>query len=68
MELIKDYDLAIHYHSGKVNVVVDTLIKSKRITSCIDNLTTKVIEGVKKNAIESPNKGTWGYIRPSKLS
>jgi hypothetical protein len=25
LELIKDYDLAIHYHPGKVNVVVDAL-------------------------------------------
>jgi hypothetical protein len=25
LELIKDYDLEIHYHPGKVNVVVDAL-------------------------------------------
>jgi hypothetical protein len=25
IELIKDYDLGIHYHPGKVNVVVDAL-------------------------------------------
>jgi hypothetical protein len=25
LELIKDYDLEIHYHRGKVNVVADTL-------------------------------------------
>src|SRR3954464_2771282 len=25
MELIKDYDLEIHYHPGKANVVVDAL-------------------------------------------
>jgi hypothetical protein len=25
LELIKDYELEVHYHSGKVNVVADTL-------------------------------------------
>ena len=25
MELIKDYDLEVHYHPGKANVVVDAL-------------------------------------------
>ena len=25
MELIKDYDLEVHYHPGKVNVVADAL-------------------------------------------
>jgi hypothetical protein len=25
LELIKDYDLEVHYHPGKANVVVDVL-------------------------------------------
>jgi hypothetical protein len=28
LELIKDYDLSIHYHSGKANMVVDSLSRS----------------------------------------
>ena len=28
LELIKDYDLSIHYHPGKANVVVDALSRS----------------------------------------
>jgi hypothetical protein len=24
-ELIKDYDLEVHYHPGKANIIVDTL-------------------------------------------
>jgi hypothetical protein len=27
LELIKDYDLEIHYHPGKANVVADALIR-----------------------------------------
>jgi hypothetical protein len=29
LELIKDYDLSIHYHPGKANVVVDALSTSR---------------------------------------
>jgi len=29
LELIKDYDLEVHYHPGKVNVVVDALSRKK---------------------------------------
>jgi hypothetical protein len=29
MELMKDYDLCIHYHWGKVNVVADVLSREK---------------------------------------
>jgi hypothetical protein len=44
LELIKDYELEIHYHPGKANVVVDTLsrkhhwnhITVQPLTSCCD--------------------------------
>ena len=32
LELIKDYDLAIYYHQGKVNVVADALSEKLSIT------------------------------------
>jgi len=43
-------------------------LKVRRTTSCIDNPTTKVIEGVKKDANRNPSKGTWEYnelVEPS---
>jgi hypothetical protein len=30
LELIKDYELEVHYHPGKVNVVVDALSRKHR--------------------------------------
>ena len=29
LELVKDYDLEIHYHPGKANVVVDALSRRR---------------------------------------
>jgi hypothetical protein len=31
LELIKDYELEIHYHSGKANVVVDALSRKSQV-------------------------------------
>jgi hypothetical protein len=31
LELIKDYDLEIHYHTGKANLVVDALSRKKHV-------------------------------------
>nr|AAR89003.1 putative polyprotein [Oryza sativa Japonica Group]ABF96826.1 retrotransposon protein, putative, Ty3-gypsy subclass [Oryza sativa Japonica Group] len=39
LELIKDYDMSIHYHPGKVNVVADALSrKSYCTTLCIEGM------------------------------
>jgi hypothetical protein len=35
LELIKDYDLEIHYHLGKVNLVADALSRKEHIHSAI---------------------------------
>lgn len=37
LELIKDYDMKLHYHPGKANVVVDALIRK----SYVNTLTTR---------------------------
>jgi hypothetical protein len=35
LELIKDYDLEIHYHSGKANLVADVLSRKEHVHSAI---------------------------------
>jgi hypothetical protein len=35
LELIKDYDLEIHYHQGKANLVVDALSQKEHVHSAI---------------------------------
>jgi hypothetical protein len=35
LELIKDYDLEIHYHSGKANLVADTLSRKEHVHAAI---------------------------------
>jgi hypothetical protein len=41
LELIKDYELEIHYHPGKANVVADAL--SKKRSSLYDGHSPNVI-------------------------
>jgi hypothetical protein len=35
LELIKDYDLEIHFHPGKVNLVADALSRKENVHSAI---------------------------------
>jgi hypothetical protein len=35
LELIKDYDLEIHYHSGKANLVTDALSRKEHVHATI---------------------------------
>jgi hypothetical protein len=37
LELIKDYDLEIHYHPGKANVVADTLSHKSYVNATMVN-------------------------------
>jgi hypothetical protein len=34
LELIKDYELEVHYHLGKANIVADALIRMAHCTTC----------------------------------
>jgi hypothetical protein len=37
LELIKDYDLVINYHSGKANVVANALSRRSRVSQLVVN-------------------------------
>ncbi|XP_075080200.1 uncharacterized protein LOC142165736 [Nicotiana tabacum] len=65
LELLKDYDLSIHYHPGKANVVADVLSRksggtlahlpiSKKLVACAI-ARSSLIECVKASQFEDPN-------------
>ena len=35
LELVKDYDMKLHYHPGKANVVADTLIRKSYVNTLV---------------------------------
>jgi hypothetical protein len=45
LELIKDYDLEIHYHPGKANLVADALSQKKHVHAAIvTQLPNEIVE------------------------
>jgi hypothetical protein len=49
LELIKDYDLEIHYHPGKANLVVDVLCRKEHVHSAIvAQLPDEIVEDFKR--------------------
>jgi hypothetical protein len=63
LELIKDYDLEVHYHPGKANVVADAL---SRKTQCncisIDTRVTTLCDEMCKLNLEVVSSGDLNYI------
>jgi hypothetical protein len=49
LELIKDYDLEIHYHPGKANLVADALSQKEHVHSAIvAQLTNEIVEDFRR--------------------
>jgi hypothetical protein len=63
LELIKDYDLEVHYHPGKANVVADALSR-KAQCNCVtmDSKITTLCDELCKLSMEVVSSGTLGYI------
>jgi hypothetical protein len=60
LELIKDYDLEVHYHTGKANVVADALTQKSqcnyvmmdsRVNTLCDELSKMKIEVIPSGAL-----------------
>jgi hypothetical protein len=63
LELIKDYDLEVHYHPGKANVVADALSR-KAQCNCVtmDSKITTLCDELCKLNMEVVSSGTLSYI------
>jgi hypothetical protein len=63
LELIKDYDLEVHYHPGKANVVVDAL-SWKAQCNCVtmDSKIATLCDKLCKLNMEVVSSGTLNYI------
>jgi hypothetical protein len=61
--LIKDYDLEVHYHPSKANVVADAL-SQKTQCNCVtmDSKVTTLCDELCKLNLEVVSSGTLGYI------
>jgi hypothetical protein len=63
LELIKDYDLEVHYHPGKANVVADALSRKAQCNCVImDSKIATLCDELCKLNIEVVSLGTLSYI------
>jgi hypothetical protein len=63
LELIKDYDLEVHYHPGKANVVADALSRKSQC-NCVtmDSKIATLCDELRKLNMEVISPGTLNYI------
>jgi hypothetical protein len=63
LELIKDYDLDVHYHPGKANVVADALSRKSQCNCItIDSKVATLCDELRKLIMEVVSPGTLDYI------
>jgi hypothetical protein len=63
LELIKDYDLEVHYHPGKDNVVVDALSRKSQCSCMVmDSRINALCDELSKMRIEVISSGTLSHI------
>jgi hypothetical protein len=63
LELIKDYDLEVHYHPGKANVVADALSRKAQCNcATMDSEIVTLCDELCKLNIEVVSSGTLNYI------
>ena len=58
MELIKDYDMKLHYHPGKPNVVADALTQKSYVNTLISGgLPQELVDDLKELRLEIVPRG-----------
>ena len=58
MELIKDYDMRLHYHPGKANVVADALSRKSHVNTLMTGeLPKKLAEDLRELCLEIVPRG-----------
>ena len=58
MELIKDYDMKLHYHPGKANVVVDALSQKSYVNTLVSGgLLQELVDDLKELRLEIVPRG-----------
>jgi len=63
LELIKDYDLEVHYHPGKANMVADALSRKHRCNCLlVTSFTETLCHEMGKLSLEMIPHGTLGHI------
>jgi hypothetical protein len=63
LELIKDYDLEVHYHPGKANVAADALSRKAQCNCLtIDSKVAALCDELRKLNMEVVSLGTLDYI------
>ena len=58
MELIKDYDMKLHYHPGKANVVADALSRKGYVNTLVNGgMPKELAEDLRELCLEIVPKG-----------